>query len=206
MSSAATTLLVQPATRLLRSRSSSRLWSRVSLSGHVVEVVGSASGADLSAVMSLLLEAQRLDEPVAWVTTRASLFYAPDARQLGLDVEAISVVRVSQSAVAARAAERLLRSGGFGVVVLDLEDDNEVADALTVRLAQLARLHDAVLLAVVQLRRTGAFGTHASLRVGMERTRVGRGRFVREVRVDRARGGLVAEAYSEEVDGPPGLR
>jgi recombination protein RecA len=168
--------------------------------------VASAAGASISAALSLLLEAQRDGEPVAWVTTRASLFYAPDASLNGLDVEAISVVRAADAREAARAAERLLRSGGFGAVVLDLDDDSDVADALAVRLAQLARLHDAVVVAMVYGRKTGAFGAHASLRVAVERSRIAAGRFVRGVQIERARGGLSSAPWLEEVDGPPGLR
>ena len=48
------------------------------------------------------------------------LFYPPDVAQLGIDLAALVVVRVPKPDAIARPGEKLLRSGGLGLVVLDL--------------------------------------------------------------------------------------
>ena len=47
-------------------------------------------------------------------------FLSADVVQLGIDLPALVVVRVPKADAIARAGEKLLRSGGFGLVVLDL--------------------------------------------------------------------------------------
>lgn len=91
--------------------------------GQLVELSGRAPGK-LSAVVQLIVHAQAEHEPVAWVALRdGACFYPPDFRRAGVDLAALSVVRLGEDAGAhglVRAAEVLLRSGAFGLVVIDL--------------------------------------------------------------------------------------
>ena len=68
----------------------------------------------------LVREAQQRGEPVGWVTSMASCFYPPDAAQSGTDLAALVVIRIPAAEKIARAGEKLLRSGGFGLLVFDL--------------------------------------------------------------------------------------
>lgn len=120
-------------------------WGLDALRGRVVEFSAATDSAVLTAAAALVLEAQQIGEPVAWITLPASQFYPQDMQAHGIDLAALVVVRAADVAVAIRATERLLRSGGFGLVVLDFAG----LDAVTVpegrlgRLVTLAQTHDA---------------------------------------------------------------
>ncbi|HUT76430.1 MAG TPA: hypothetical protein VM285_02025, partial [Polyangia bacterium] len=116
-------------------------------------------------------------EPTAWVGPASSLFYPPDAAEGGVDLDTLVVVRVPATADVTRAADRLLRSGAFGLVLLDIAAPDETVDRgrapyavpapLLSRLLGLAIRHDA---AVVLLTRRGqAQGSLISLRVEARR-------------------------------------
>jgi recombination protein RecA len=93
------------------------------LAGRLVELSGQESPARLTTALGLVLEAQLSGERVAWVTFESSAFFPPDAAAGGVDLEALPVVRIPTALAAARAAEHLVRSGGFGLVVIDLASD-----------------------------------------------------------------------------------
>jgi recombination protein RecA len=95
-------------------------WDLASLQGRLVELSGSGSSAQLTAAFGLVLDAQRRHEWVAWVTLRQSSFFAPDAAEGGVDLDALIVVRVADAGQAGRAADELLRANTFGAIVIDL--------------------------------------------------------------------------------------
>jgi recombination protein RecA len=90
------------------------------MAGRFVEISGVGVSATLTAAFGLVLEAQRSGEPVAWITLPASTFFPPDAAEGGVDLDSLAVVRVPDPYAAARSATQLTRSGGFGLIVLDL--------------------------------------------------------------------------------------
>jgi recombination protein RecA len=94
-------------------------WSMQQVAGRFVEIFGSNATAALTLACGLVLDAQKRGEPVGWATSTASSFYPPDVAQVGIDLAALVVVRVPKADTIARAGEKLLRSGGFGLVVLD---------------------------------------------------------------------------------------
>ena len=100
-------------------RSEEAEWGLAALRGRLVELSARGATATLTAAIGIVLEAQTASEPVAWVTTHGS-FYPPDVADSGVDLAALVVVRVPGSrdaaVIAARSAERLLRSGAFGLV------------------------------------------------------------------------------------------
>jgi hypothetical protein len=75
-----------------------------------------------------------------------SFFYPPDAARGGTDLSALVVVRLVKAESISRAGEKLLRSGGFGVVVLDL-GAADIPMPLQTRLTGLAHRHHAALVA-----------------------------------------------------------
>ena len=79
---------------------------------------------------------------MGWVTSTESVFYPPDAVHGGIDLAALAVIRVLHAASIPRAGEKLLRSGGFGLVVLDL-GTADVPMPLQSRLTGLAQHHHA---------------------------------------------------------------
>jgi len=95
-------------------------WSSPQVAGRFAEISGSKGTAVLTLAFRLVLDAQKRGEPVGWATSTESSFYPPDVAQLGIDLAALVVVRVPKAQAISRAGEKLLRSGGFGLVVLDL--------------------------------------------------------------------------------------
>ena len=96
------------------------VWGLEPLSGRLVEISGHRASANLTVAFGLVLEAQSKDEPAAWVTLARSTFFPPDVAESGIDLDRLAVVRVSDGTAACRAVIELTRSGGFGLVVLDL--------------------------------------------------------------------------------------
>lgn len=113
------------------------------LSGHLTELSGPSS---LSLAIGLVHHAQQRMEPVAWVSSSRSLFFPPDAVECGVQLESLPIIQLTSVADAARAADHLLRSGAFGLVVLDLGKSPRIPPALSTRLQGLARRHDAAVL------------------------------------------------------------
>ncbi|MCA9521179.1 MAG: recombinase A, partial [Myxococcales bacterium] len=183
-------------------------WCCSQLSGRLVEISGRGAVAPLSAAVWLLFDAQRRGDPVAWVTLPDSVFYPPDVAASGIDLEALVVVRVPRVLDVARAAARLLRSGAFGVVVLDLLGARPaISEAAQGRLTGLAQRYDAVVLCLTEKAEgTPSLGSMVSLRTEVQRLAGEYDRFPCQLRVlkDKRRGPTWSQ--QEVVDGPPGLR
>jgi recombination protein RecA len=183
-------------------------WELPELSGRVCELSGLGAAAQLSLAFTLVEEAQRGGEPVAWITDRASTFFPPDAAASGVDLEALPVVFVPDAPAAARAADRLARSGAFGLVVLDLVGTRaEVPPALQSRLAGLAQRHGTAVLYLTEKSAEGAsVGPLVSLRCQADREGREGGRLTCRVRVvkDKRRG--PGWTHAELRHGPAGLR
>lgn len=180
-------------------------WSRAQLSGRLVEVSGIGAVASLTAAVGVVLEAQVEGEPAAWICMATSTFFPPDLADNGVDLDALIVVRAPTVAHAGRAADRLLRSGGFGLIVLDLGPGAEVPMALQGRLVGLAQRHDAAILCLTEKANDAAsIGSMVSLRAEAKRVR-GEGRFTVTLRAlkDKQRGpGWI---HGETLRGPAGL-
>ena len=121
-------------------------WSRAELAGRLCELSAGQDGALLSAAIGLVVDAQQDGEPVAWVSATRAVFFPPDAAACGVDLAALVVVQAKDAPMAGRAADVLLRSGAFGLVVLDLGTSAAMPTPLQGRLVQLALKHDAALL------------------------------------------------------------
>jgi recombination protein RecA len=116
------------------------------LQGRLVEISASVAGAPLTLTFRLVLDAQRRGEPTAWIGRRDAPFYPPDVADAGIDLAALAVVWSGDAITAAKAADLLVRSGAFGLVVLDLGGDARLPVHATSRLAMLARQHGAAIV------------------------------------------------------------
>jgi len=164
-------------------------------------------GAALTAAASLLWKAQQRGEPAAWINARASSFFPPDLDAGGIDLAALVVVRTPGAAAAARAADKLLRSGGFGLLVLDLGSDAVIPAPLLGRLLGLAQKHHALVLFLTE--KTGEAASLApivSLRVAASRRRIGTARFACRIEARKDKRRAPGWSVEESLRGPPGLR
>jgi recombination protein RecA len=214
-------------------------WCLAELGGRLVQLEGAGDSAALTLAFTVILEAQQCGEQVAWITPRAraadaadsaidvSVFYPPDAHETGIDLAALPVVRAPDVTAAFAAADLLLRSGGFGLIVADLGDSQCVAASTSLaRLAGLARRHHTALLFLTQSsvfrKRTGrpvssmdairpaepngSLGSLISLHVQARRERIDHDRFRCGLVVlkDKQRGPVWE--YTELCRGAVGLR
>ncbi|PIE18913.1 MAG: recombinase A [Proteobacteria bacterium] len=182
-------------------------WDFDEVSGRVVELSSRGAGAALTGAFGLVLDAQRRGENVVWISARAAGFFAPDVAAGGVDLAALPVVLAVNPSAAGRAATHLLRSGAFGLVVLDLAADQALPAPLLTRLSGLAQHHGAALLCLTDKGdEAPSLGSLVSLRVSAQRELSPEGGFrcVLTTLKDKRRG---PGARLEEIcRGPDGLR
>ncbi len=190
---------VIPATQLPQwyAEATAPTWSQAHLAGRFIELSGGDAPATLTLAVMLVLEAQRLGEPTAWITPAAQHFYPPDLAANGIDLDALAVVRAPAPSDVPRAAERLLRSGAFGLVVCDLwsmprirsgadargtgqvtDPVTDVAIAMQSRLVGLAQRHNAIVCCLTSTPpEQPSLGSLVSLRGIATRERTGPARY-----------------------------
>ena len=182
-------------------------WSRSELAGRLVELSSCGDGAGLTLAFELVAQSQLAGEPVAWIAGRTATFFPPDAARSGIDLEALPVVRVADAPSAARAADKLVRSGAFGLVVLDLAENARIPLPLESRLLGLASKHGAAVLFLTEKKgEASSLGSLISLRAQSLRRKTAEDRFTCEARVvkDKRRG--PGWSHREVRHGPAGLR
>ena len=197
-------MVLSPAQKL-RPAVSPTPWALDEVAGRLVEISGSTASAALTLTFGLVREAQQHGEPVGWVTSVDSFFYPPDVARGGTDLSALVVVRLAKVESIPRAGEKLLRSGGFGVVVLDL-GAGDIPMPLQSRLTGLAHRHHSALICLTE--KSGAafsLGSLVSLRAHAEKRRTADNRFACALRVlkDKRRG--PTWHYEDLYTGPAGL-
>ena len=169
----------------------------------------------MTTAVTCLRHAQAEGEPAAWVQPSGGPLYPPDLAESGIDLNALIIVHVPQRAGAhglAKAAELLLRSGGFGMVVVDLStppvghaDRATNADAWQGRLLGLAREHQSWLLLLSDGQRAGSLGPLVSLCIEPKRRRESRARFAIEYRMRKDKSGSLYALAQERRRGSWGL-
>lgn len=181
-------------------------WSIDGLAGRFVEISGGTATSGLTLCARLVVEAQRAGGLVAWVSTSASIFYPPDLAAAGVDLAALAVVRVADGRKLWRACDTLLRSGGFALVVADVQGDIGVPFAAQTRLGGLAQHHHATLVALTQeTRREGARGSLVSLRAETRKRRAGHDCFACEARMVKDKRGVPGWVHEEWCRGTDSL-
>ncbi|MBI2884164.1 MAG: recombinase A [Candidatus Methylomirabilis oxyfera] len=190
-------------------------WSLEQVAGRLVEISGMGATAPLTLAFGLVLQAQRQNEPVAWITRDDSLFYPPDAAEGGIDLDALVIIRVPDGRAAARAADQLARSGAFGLVVLDLSACDLSSTKLTTglpiplqtRLAGLAHKYQIALLCLTTKGdEAPSLGPLVSLRVAARRERLADDRFSCGLIVLKDKRRDPTWRHAEVCCGPAGLR
>lgn len=198
-------LLTLDELRARRGAEAPERWGLAAIRGRLIELSARGASATLTAAVELVGEAQAQSEPVAWLTSTTGSFYPPDVADSGIDLAALVVVRAPEATALARAAERLLRSGAFGLVVLDLGDRAELSMQIQGRLVTLAQTHDAAVVCLTEKStETSSLGSLVSLRAEALRQRE-HGEFAVTLRAlkDKRRG--PGWSYAIKRRGPAGL-
>jgi recombination protein RecA len=181
--------------------------------GRLIEITRAKAGAQLTTAVACLRAAQAQGQTAAWIQPEGGSLFPPDLAQSGIDLDALLVVHVPARAGAhglPKAAELLLRSGGFGMVVLDLSDlsmqrggawQGAGQSVWQGRLLGLAREHESWLLLLTH----SHDGSLISLCLEPHRQRVERGVFTIEQRVRKDKSGMLCPLLAERRRGPWGL-
>ena len=182
-------------------------WTSTALGGCLAELSGAGASPSLTLAFSLVHQVQRQGEPVAWITRPESTFFPPDVAQNGIDLAALPVIRLDGRRRRLRAADRLVRSGAFGLLVIDLDGCLDLPLAVQTRLAGQALAHGTLVLCLTaKTERQPSLGSLVSVRAHARRIRREDGRFVCRIHVlkDKRRG----PGWSDEVwcRGPDGVR
>lgn len=158
--------------RARRGEQTAARWGLSALRSRLVELSARGATATLTAAIEIVAEAQEQSEPVAWLTLTNGSFYPPDVAESGVDLAALVVVRAPDATAVARAAERLLRSGAFGLVILDLGAGADLSMQIQGRLVTLAQTHDAAVVCLTEKTNdTASLGSLVSLRAEVLRQR-----------------------------------
>jgi recombination protein RecA len=213
--------LVSPLTKIQQTVARECSWGLPQIAGRLVELSGNGPTATLTVAFGLVLDAQHLGEPAAWITLPQSTFYPPDVAEAGIDLSALAVVRAPDGLAAGRSATQLVRSGAFGLVVIDFGMKNHdgrptrVPAPLQTRLVGLAQKHDTAVVVLTEKNpEHPSLGSLVSLRANVQRKQVNRSSFVShpvpalyEVRLDiikdKRRG--PGREHREVCHGPAGL-
>jgi recombination protein RecA len=181
-------------------------WSRSRLSGSLAELSTVGGAGALTLAFELVLDAQHEGETVAWVGGSGGGFYPPDAAGGGVDLDALIVVRAPDLHAMLRAGDRLVRSGGFGLVVLDLGRDPRLTSGSVARLAGLARRHDTAVLCLTEKSpNSPSLGSMVAVRGEAVRERSDDGRFLCRVNVLKDKKRPPGWTHGDLFQPPPGL-
>ncbi|MCW5868813.1 MAG: hypothetical protein KIS61_16240, partial [Candidatus Eremiobacteraeota bacterium] len=146
------------------------------IKGRLVEL-SSQCGGHLSAALQLLLECQRAGEWVAWVGNPKAPPFPPDLARAGVDLAHLAVIFAEKPPQAASSAVKLLHSGAFSLVILDLAAWSGPAVlnmALQSRMAALTRRHGCALVALTRKKpQAKSLGSLVALRAQVENARWG---------------------------------
>ena len=197
------------------------VWSYEALTGRLVELSGGSESASatsmtptrstttsstMTTAVALVAEAQRRGEPVAWITTGDSCAYPPDMAEHGVDLDTLLIVRVPDGPDVPRAADKLVRSGAFGLAVLDIGETRNVPAPLLSRLMQLARKHDAVVMCLTRKSAdTPSLSSIVSLRGDVRCVPVPGGVYDCRIRVIKDKHGSPVWEHRSRYRGPLGL-
>lgn len=187
------------------------LWNRAAIGGRLTEIFGADASAALTVALGLVVDAQQNRETAVWITPIHSTFFPPDAAEGGVDLGALAIVRVPSTALY-RAADKLARSGAFGLIVIDSTAPREgehpgIPRPAQSRLLGLAQKYDTAIVFLTHRAASSTLtGSLVSLRGEARRTRVGDNLHEVEVRVLKDKRRAPGWTHKEQCYGPAGLR
>lgn len=182
-----------------------------SVIGKIIEISGDVATARTSATVAWLHAAQAAGELVAWIQPVGGRLYPPDLAASGIDLNALLVVHVPEAAGAygmPKAAEILLRSGAYGLVILDWSGSTPPNNpaAWQGRLLGLARTHESgVVLLTQKSAQAESLGALVSVRIEPRRQALRAGWFALEAAILKNKSGVSLSSAVIRRRGPAGL-
>lgn len=162
-------------------------------------------GIGTTTLASILVSRMHADQlPVAWISATTDTVYPPDLADNGVDLDSLIFVMEQDSHRAARAAEHLLRSSSFSLLILDLEEGADIPDALQGRLLRLARKTDAAVVFLTHAK-SSLRGSMISLRGDVARVPLIGGGYRLRIHITRDKHGGPGVRSGEVCYAPPGM-
>lgn len=150
---------------------------------------------------------------MAWVQWQGGSLFPPDLHAQGIALASLLVVHVGacdQTHARLRATELLLRSGGYGLVVVDLTMGRlPTGLAWQHRLQHWARLHHAAVVLLTLTHEAApspSLGALIGLQLCPERVQLSFGQFEQICAIGKNKLGTEAHPWRWLACGPPGLR
>ena len=175
-------------------------WSIKNLVGRLIELTGETGTANLIPVCNLMRQAQKLGEPVAWIAQAPTIFFPPDVLENGVDLDALIIVWAPDVRAALRSTEHLLRSGAFGLIIIDFNTAKNINQGILAKLIRIADKQETVLLCL-----SNFLGSMVSLRGETRLKRIAPGLFHCEMFVVKDKKTGPGWKYGEICFGPSGM-
>jgi recombination protein RecA len=181
--------------------------------GRILELSGTSCqpSARTTTTVAIARHAQTEGETVAWIQPAGGPLFPPDLSESGLDFTGLVVIHVPTAAGPhglTKAAELLLRSGAWGLVVVDLGQGAPPGppEAWQGRLLGLCRQHDSCLVLLTDKpAQSASLGALVGLRVEPRRRRLPAGRFAVEHQMLKNKTGAPTATADAVYRGPWGL-
>ncbi len=178
--------------------------------GRLIEISGRGVNARLSTAANLLRQAQIEGETSAWIQPEEGDLYPPDLAAAGIDLESLIVLHLPTDQGARdllRASEWLLRSGAYGLIVVDLSGVRAPrGQAWCARLVALAREHGTRLLLITDTPASqSSLGPLIGLRIAAQRSPALAGQCTLNVHVLKNKSGGPLRVVPETWRTPSGL-
>ena len=177
--------------------------------GRLIEFVDGHGLAPVTSAVACLRYAQQQGETTAWIEPSCGSLFPPDLADSGIDLQALVIVRIPDTSGPyglCKAADLLLRSDGFGMVVLDLLHSIPSRDnAWQGRLLSLAREHESWLIILSPARAEGSLGPLISLCIETRRSRIENGLFSLTSHIRKDKSAALGSLLPEQRRGPWGL-
>ncbi len=161
-------------------------WTLEEMAGRLIEISEPHPIAALSFAFLLVQEVQTVGFNAAWVGSLNSCFYPPDVEKNGIDLRNFPVLRLMNTQDMARAAETLLRSSAFRLILLDLGRNHWLPAGHLSQLNGLTRKHNACVLFLTKKQSfSQSVSPLVSLHAQVSRKRIENGQFLCQIHVHR---------------------
>lgn len=179
-------------------------WGFDNLIGILAEISEETPSGAVSMAAEIIAQAQVRGEPVAWIAGKESIFFPPDLLNRSVDLRAVSVIRAGGETESLTAAEWLVRSGAFGLVVVDLDGEGNVSDASLGRILKVAERTQCAILFLTRKRpRDPSLGSRISLRGCV--TRSGVDPILVRLETVKDKRSISSSRHSRQYHGPSGM-
>ena len=181
-------------------------WGFSNLIGILSEISEEIPSGALSFMAEIIADSQGQKEPVAWVAGEESVFFPPDLSQRGVDLSALAVIRAGGESESLIAAEWLLRSGAFGLVVVDCEGNWKVEDAILGRIQRIADRNQCAVVFLTRKRQADpSLGSRITLRGCIRRAGTGNGPLAVDILTLKDKRSNSGSRQNRQYNGPAGM-